>query len=130
MADYMQSTDEGDPYFDFSKMTRDQAAALQEVTVEDYLDGRGDDARAVKRVKFRLADKRAALVDIARHLPEAHRSSIIRFIARKPKPPDEASPKIFEISRSNRLGELVGRVAERGSVWLCTRGRARGGGRV
>jgi phage terminase small subunit len=29
---------------------------------------RGEKARDVKRVKFRLADKRAALVDLGRHL--------------------------------------------------------------
>jgi hypothetical protein len=31
-------------------------------------DGRGENARAVKRVKFKLRDKRAALVDLGRHL--------------------------------------------------------------
>ena len=67
MADYMARTAQGDPYLDFSALTRDQAAALQEVTVEDYLDGRGEDARAVRRVKFKLHDKRAALVDLGRH---------------------------------------------------------------
>jgi hypothetical protein len=41
---------------------------LSEVTVEDFVDGRGEDARAVKRVKFKLHDKRAALVDLGRHL--------------------------------------------------------------
>lgn len=68
MADYMGSNPGGDPFLDFSALTRDQAAALQEVTVEDYVDGRGEDARQVKRVKFKLADKRAALVDVGRHL--------------------------------------------------------------
>ena len=68
MADYMVAMPGGDPYLDFSALTRDQAAALQEVTVEDYLEGRGGNAREVKRVKFKLADKRAALVDIGRHL--------------------------------------------------------------
>jgi len=68
MQDYMASTPEGDPFLDFSMLTRDQAAALQEVTVEDYMEGRGDDARKVKRVKFKLADKRAALVDLGKHL--------------------------------------------------------------
>jgi hypothetical protein len=38
MADYMKSTSEGDPFLDFSRLTRDQAAALREVTVEDYLE--------------------------------------------------------------------------------------------
>ncbi len=68
MQDYMAATPGGDPYLDFSKLTRDQAAALAEVTVEDFVDGRGEDARAVKRVKFKLHDKRAALVDLGRHL--------------------------------------------------------------
>ena len=38
------------------------------MTIEDFKDGRGDDTRDVRRVKFKLADKRAALVDIAKHL--------------------------------------------------------------
>jgi len=68
MADYMQAGLGGDPYLDFSALSRDQAAALQEVTVDTYVEGHGDEARDVKRIKFKLADKRAALVDIGRHL--------------------------------------------------------------
>jgi phage terminase small subunit len=66
MADYMTAGPDGDPVLDFSKLTRDQAAALSEVTVEDFKDGRGETARDVRRVKFKLADKRAALVDLGR----------------------------------------------------------------
>src|SRR5260370_35393099 len=68
MADYMRSTPQGDPYLDFSSLTRDQTAAVAEVTVEDFVAGRGEGARAVRRVKFKLHDKRATLVDLARHL--------------------------------------------------------------
>lgn len=68
MLDYMQAGPGGYPYLDFSALPRDQAAALQEVTVEDYVEGRGENARDVKRVKFKLADKRAALVDLGWHL--------------------------------------------------------------
>lgn len=68
MADYMRAGPDGDPFLDFSALTRDQAAALTEVTVDDFVDGRGEDARAVRRVKFKLADKRAALVDLGKHL--------------------------------------------------------------
>ena len=68
LADYVSKTSDGDPYLDFSALTRDQTAALSEVTVEDFVDGRGQDARAVRRVKFKLYDKRAALVDLGRHL--------------------------------------------------------------
>ena len=68
MQDYMQATEGGDPYLDFSALTRDQAAALQEVTVERYTEGRGADAREVKRVKFKLGDKKGALVELGKHL--------------------------------------------------------------
>jgi phage terminase small subunit len=68
MADYMKSGPDGDPYLDFRDLSRDQTAALTEVTVEDFKDGRGDESRDVRRVKFKLADKRAALVDIGKHL--------------------------------------------------------------
>lgn len=68
MQDYMRASPDGDPYLDFSALTREQAAALTEVTVEDFKDGRGEDARDVRRVKFKLADKRAALVDLGKYL--------------------------------------------------------------
>ena len=67
MLDYTRVTDEGEMVVDLSKITREQAAAISEVTVEDFMDGRGDDARAVRRVRFKMADKRAALVDLGRH---------------------------------------------------------------
>lgn len=68
MLDYVNVNDGGDPVPDFSKLTRDQAAAISEVTIEEYTEGRGDDAERVKRTKFKLSDKRAALVDMGRHL--------------------------------------------------------------
>ena len=68
MLDYVSVQKDGYAYVDLSKLTRDQAAAIQEVVVEEYSDGRGDDARDVKRVKFKLADKKGALVDIGKHL--------------------------------------------------------------
>lgn len=68
MQDYMSITKDGEPFADLSKLNRDQAAAITEFTVEDFTEGRGDDARDVRRVKFKLADKRAALVDIGKHI--------------------------------------------------------------
>jgi phage terminase small subunit len=68
MQDYMRASPDGDPYLDFSALTRDQAAALAEVTVEDFKDGRGEDARDVRRIKFKLADKLSALEKIGKHL--------------------------------------------------------------
>lgn len=68
MQDYMQANEQGDPYLDFSGLTRDQAAALGEVTVEDFKDGRGEGARDVRRVKFKLHDKLSALEKLGKHL--------------------------------------------------------------
>lgn len=68
MQDYIRVGPDGDPYTDFSALTREQAAAIGEVTVEDFKDGRGASARDVRRVKFKISDKRAALVDIGKHL--------------------------------------------------------------
>lgn len=67
MMDYMRiDPATGDPSLDWSGLTREQAAALTEVTVDDYIDGRGENARDVRKVKFKLGDKRAALMDIAK----------------------------------------------------------------
>lgn len=68
MGDFVRVTPEGDPYLDFSDMDQSQAASLIEVTVDEYTDGRGDDARDVKKVKIKLHDKRSALVDLGKHL--------------------------------------------------------------
>ncbi|MDH7787663.1 phage terminase small subunit [Ochrobactrum sp. 19YEA23] len=68
MLDYMRAGTDGDPYLDFSDLTREQAAALSEVTVEGFKDGRGEDARDVRRIKFKLHDKKGALVDLAKML--------------------------------------------------------------
>lgn len=67
MADYI--TGEGtERTIDLSKLTRDQAAAIQEITVETYMDGKGEAAERVKRTKLKLADKRGALDSLAKHL--------------------------------------------------------------
>jgi phage terminase small subunit len=67
MLDYMRAGANGDPYLHFDELTRDQAAALAEVTVEDFVDGRGDDARDVRKVRFKLHSKLGALELLARH---------------------------------------------------------------
>jgi phage terminase small subunit len=67
MLDYMRVGTDGNPVLDFSRLTRDKAAAIHEVTVESFVDGRGDDSREVRRVKFKLTDKLPALTQLAKH---------------------------------------------------------------
>lgn len=60
MADYMRPQADGSPVLDFSALTRDQAAALGTITVEEFKDGRSD-KREVRRTKFAMWDKPKAL---------------------------------------------------------------------
>jgi phage terminase small subunit len=68
LGDFFKVGGDGDPYFDFSGLTPEQAAAIGELTVEDFKDGRGKGARDVRKIKFKLLDKRGALVDLGKHL--------------------------------------------------------------
>lgn len=68
MSTYLHIDEHGQPEVDLSACTPDEMAAIQEVTIEEYMEGRGADAREVRRIKFKLHDKRAALVDIAKVL--------------------------------------------------------------
>jgi phage terminase small subunit len=68
MLDYVTPQVDGTAFVDLSKLTRNQAAAIQEVTVEGFKEGKGETTRDVKKVRFKLADKRAALVDLGKHL--------------------------------------------------------------
>ncbi len=52
------------PRLDWSRLTREQAAAISEITVDECMDG----DRTVRKVRFKLYDKRAALADLGKHL--------------------------------------------------------------
>ena len=110
MLDYVK-VDGPDAFVDLSTLTRDQAAAIQEVTVEDYKDGRGENARDVRRVKVKLSDKRAALVDIGKHLgmfKELHEHS-----GKDGGPIKVEGRPINDIEAARRVAFALGRVLER-----------------
>lgn len=57
----------GDLLIDFSDAGAAQLAAVGEITVETYMEGRGDDAQEVKRVRVKPYNKLAALDALMRH---------------------------------------------------------------
>jgi phage terminase small subunit len=67
---------DGTACFDLRSMTPDQAAAIQEFSVDEFTEGKqgakgngkGGKGRAVKRMRIKLADKKGALDSCARHL--------------------------------------------------------------
>ena len=95
MRDYIQITDEGEPFVDLSELTREQASAISEVVVEDFKDGRGIDARDVRKVRFKLHDKRGPLTDLAKHLG--------LFVDRHHHVHEEYDPANFSIEENRRI---------------------------
>lgn len=68
MLDYVRVNNDGSAYVDLSGVSRDQAAAIQELVSEEYVEGHGKDARDVKRTKLKLSAKRDALELLGKHL--------------------------------------------------------------
>lgn len=68
MADFAYVDANGDLRLNFLKANRHQLAAIQELTVETYTEGKGDEAEPVKRVKVKLARRDQALNKLGEHL--------------------------------------------------------------
>ncbi len=70
MGDYMKVDKDGVPRLDFKGMTKAKAAAVAEMTVEEFTGKGGSDGEAagIRKVRFKLHDKRGPLVDLGKHL--------------------------------------------------------------
>ena len=68
MMDYMSVAEDGQPFVDLSKLTREQAAAIQEFST-DTTGGSGDGERLlIYRRRLKLADKTRNLELLGKHL--------------------------------------------------------------
>lgn len=66
MLDFIKIDDDGQPELDFTRLTRDQAAAISEITTDVITNPRTGEV--TRRTKFKLLDKKAALADLGRYL--------------------------------------------------------------
>ena len=67
IGNLLKFNEDGVPSYDLSHATREQLAAVVEVTV-DETGGSGDGERAVRRVRIKMADQLKALEMLAKHL--------------------------------------------------------------
>jgi phage terminase small subunit len=67
IQDYTTLDQDGMLVPDFSQATREQLAAIASVETEVYTEGRGEEARTVKRMKFKPWSKEAALKHLLVH---------------------------------------------------------------
>lgn len=66
VLDYVEVRDDGEAQIDLSRMTREQAAAITEITSDRIVTGSGESKITTYRTKIKLADKRASLMDLAK----------------------------------------------------------------
>lgn len=67
MANYIRFDSAHQPQIDLSSISANDAAAIKSITVEEFKEGKGKDARDVRRVKLELHDKKAPLIALAKH---------------------------------------------------------------
>jgi phage terminase small subunit len=68
MGDYITFDRDGKAVVALKGLTRDQMAAISSVETEKVYERQEDGRCQFNRAKFRLHDKRGALVDLGRHL--------------------------------------------------------------
>lgn len=65
-GELVELDENGKPYLEFQKMTPEIRSILSEFTVEEYQEGRGENARAVKRFKVKFVSREKALDALTR----------------------------------------------------------------
>jgi phage terminase small subunit len=94
ISDFVRAGPDGELEADLRGCTRDETAALQEVAIEPLPRGRAGKAQRGRRVRIKLADKRAALVDLGKHLglfvePSLLNVNVANFFTERPPTMDE-----------------------------------------
>ena len=68
MRNYLRFDNKGQVYLDWANMPETATKAIAEITQEEYVEGKDEDARVIRKTKFKLHDKVRALENLAKHL--------------------------------------------------------------
>ncbi|SDX73621.1 terminase small subunit [Roseicitreum antarcticum] len=68
MSKFLRISPDGDPIIDLSACTPEDLDLLAESSIEDFTEGRGEDARDIRRVKIKTMDRLKALETLGKHL--------------------------------------------------------------
>ena len=68
MRNYLRFDPNGSVYLDWTHMPEHATRVIQEIVQDEYVEGKGEDARLVKRTKFKLYPKTPALDLLAKYL--------------------------------------------------------------
>jgi phage terminase small subunit len=91
------------PSISLQDVPRDKLAALSEITTETVMENRGrGEVAEVRRVKIKLWDKRAALVDLGRHLGMFKDKLEVDATVITESPRERLARKIAELAASKR----------------------------
>lgn len=103
VLDYISIDDEGLPHVNLSGLTREQAAAIRNVTTEIHAGGQS------KRVKINLHNKISALIALGRHLGMFSKKREIVG----PNSGSEAAPEVNDLDLARRIAFVLAK-AQRG----------------
>lgn len=68
-GDLLVMPDDGsEPYIDYARMGPEHRAAVQEIVIDQYMEGRGDKAKQKQKIKMKPSDKKGALELLGRKL--------------------------------------------------------------
>lgn len=102
LGDFLRITPDGDTFIDLSRASREDLNTLDSTEIEDYVEGRGENARNVRRVKIKRADRLKALELLGKHFGLGNRR---------------------EEEAVDRLTQAVREIAQRGSAMPIGQGR-------
>jgi len=105
----VRSDDTADVVQSLSEMAPEHAAAIKSLTIETYMEGAGEEAREVKKLRFELHDKKGALSELRRHFePDKHEHT-----GKDGKPIEvaDATEPLDELDVARRIAFLLERAA-------------------